>query len=285
MKNAVIIVFVALAAVALLLFIYNPELLEKIYLWIIGLIGLIISVIKNAISGIADFFRDDEKDKRKEDSKAESKVESKQSETSTPSEIPPIRNLEDRELIASLETKISELENDIKNLKEEDDFNGTTLNVLRYFDDGETTLGLLFLDNKFFCYTLQDTYRKIKVAGKTRIPKGIYTIDFNRNETPLTLKYRKTRPWFVYHLHVKNVSGFKGIYIHSGSTHLHTEGCLLVARSIYSDDAKSSIFNSKVTFKELYTILKSRLDGGEKVRIRYFDEDFMSSSILKNKAS
>ena len=167
----------------------------------------------------------------------------------------------------------------------DDSFDGTTLTTLRYFDDGETTLGLFFLDGKFFCYTLEDAYRKVKIKGKTRIPSGVYNVDFNRNDTGLTLKYRKTRPWFHYHLHVKKVPGFTGIYIHSGSTHEHTEGCLLVASNITSNDTTRMIYNSKVTFEKLYKVLKQRIDNGEKVRIKYYDEDFLSYSVLQNKAS
>lgn len=289
MKHFAIVIVVALLAIALLLFLYNPGILEDVWLWIVGLIGVIISAIKNAIEGLKNLFKSDQQEV----------TSTKQAETvKTASQSQPDlaiitqANEEYRKSISEYKTRINDLESQINVLESKlsstlpkDEFNGTTLSVIRYFDDGETTLGLLFIDNKYFCYTLEDTYREVKVKGKTRIPKGTYNLDFNRFDTGLTLKYRKTRPWFTYHLHVQNVPGYEGIYIHSGSTHEHTEGCLLVARSIYSDDAKSSIFNSKVTFEALYKQLQTKLDTGERLRIIYYDEDFMNYSLLNNKAS
>lgn len=285
MKNFLFLVFIALLAIAVLLFLFNPQFLQDIWLWIVGLIGVIISGIKKMIEGIADLFKSDEKSQ-------ENKPLPKTIKTNTNQIIPvetTVSTNSHQTSFADRDNRINELEQEVVKLQGElkkhnalDSFVGTTLTVIRYVDDGETTLGLLFLQDKFFCYTLEDTYRNVKVKEKTRIPKGTYNVDFNRNETGLTLKYRKTRSWFVYHLHVQNVKGFQGIYIHSGSTHEHTEGCLLVASGIYSEDAKSSIFNSKVTFERLYKTLKPKLDQGEKVRIKYIDENFMSHSILSN---
>ena len=274
MKNLAIVIIVALLAIALLLFIYNPGILEDIWLWIVGLIGVIVSAIKSAFEWLASLF------KSKEGSTSQVKP-LKSSNVPTDSTIADpnlavikaaneelrISVQEYKSRISSLESQVTSLESKLQSSGNNDDFVGTTMSVIRYVDDGETTLGLLFIDGKYFCYTLEDTYRKVKVKGKTRIPKGVYSVDFNRYDTDLTVKYRKTRPWFLYHLHVQNVPGFEGIYIHSGSTHEHTDGCLLVASSIYSDNAKSSIFNSKITFEKLYKLLKPKLDAGERIRI------------------
>ncbi len=289
MKRFILLVIIALLALAVLLFLFNPELLEKIWLWIIGLIGVITSAIKGLVDSIKSFFADDSKKKNQKENN-DYKEEDSASGNDKSDRVLETRKLKSelesaQEKINGLELEVSQLEGLLAATGESDPFDGTTLTVLRYFDDKETTLGLFFIDNVFFCYTLEDTYRKVKIKGKTRIPAGTYTVDFNRSDTPLTIKYRKTRPWFHYHLHVKNVVGFTGIYIHSGSTHEHTEGCLLVANSITSSDTKRMIYNSKVTFEELYKRLKIKLDGGEKIRIRYFDEDFLNHSILKNKAS
>lgn len=284
MKHFILLLIVALLAIAVLLFIFNPELLEEIWLWIVGLIGVIISAIRNLIDGIKNLFKSDSNKKAEapHDVSNEKQVPSQASEVTTQQKNE-LSNAQTR--IQNLETEVSLMEAKLEASGSLDSFEGTTLTVLRYFDDGETTLGLFFLDGKFFCYTLEDTYRKVKIKGKTRIPSGTYNVDFNRSDTSLTLKYRKTRPWFHYHLHVKKVPGFTGIYIHSGSTHEHTEGCLLVASSITSNDSKNMIYNSKVTFEKLYKILKQKIDDGKRVRIKYFDEDFLSYSVIQNKAS
>ena len=50
------------------------------------------------------------------------------------------------------------------------------IEVLRYSDNGESTLGLLKVNGKFFCYTLEDQYQEVKVKHQTRIPEGTYNI-------------------------------------------------------------------------------------------------------------
>ena len=292
MRRTIVLVLIALGLIAILLFVYNPHLLEKVWLWVIGLIGLIASAFKNLIQTLTDSFRRTS-EKKEGPHAAKNEIEEVVPRDNTlHKDVSPKEKLDQLSLIDHYETKISTLEGEVSNLRErleahskEEPFDGITLTVLRYEDDGETTLGLLFVESEFFSYTLEDTFREVKIPGKTRIPKGTYKLDFNRNETGLTLKYRKTRPWFHYHLHVKNVPNFEGIYIHSGSTHEHTEGCLLVAKSIYADSVKSSIFDSRKTFETLYKTLKPKLDNGELVRIKYFDEDFLKSNpVYSNQA-
>src|SRR5688572_21621527 len=91
----------------------------------------------------------------------------------------------------------------------------------RYSDNRESTLSLLFrvnLEKLFFiAYVLEDEARDEKVSKETRIPAGKYPIVINRADTGLTLKYRSRYPtWFKYHLMLKDVPGFTGIYIHEG---------------------------------------------------------------------
>lgn len=254
----IILVIIALFVFVALFFINNPGTIEDIWLWIIGLAGPIIAIFRNVTSRISSFFHF---------SKKENNANSK------------IKTNTYKQEIDTLTQKISKLENELKTVDTStgDNFDGFTITVLRYFDDGETTLGILFLENTFFCYTLEDTFHEIKIKGNTRIPAGTYKLNFNRAETALTKKYRETRsPWFEYHLEIKNVPDFSGIYIHCGSTHEHTEGCLLIADSIYSSDEKKTIFNSQKTFERFYKQIKSKLDEGEYVRIRILDENWIN---------
>ncbi len=55
--------------------------------------------------------------------------------------------------------------------------------VLRISSESDCTNGLLFEKTesfglRFLCYTLEDEYRALKVKGETRIPKGIYNIEY-----------------------------------------------------------------------------------------------------------
>lgn len=151
----------------------------------------------------------------------------------------------------------------------------TEIKVLRYTDDGETTLGLLYIDGEFYCYTLEDTFREVKVPGKTRIPAGSYQIDFIKQLTPLTLTYRKTRDWFDYHLEIKNVPGFTGVYIHNGGTSEDTEGCLLIADGITANDATKMLTNSRQTFEEFYKLIGNRLRNNCPVNITLYNENWI----------
>jgi len=257
----IILVIIALFVFVALFFINNPGTIEDIWLWVIGLAGPIIAIFRNVTSKISSFFHFS---KKENNANVNTNIK--------------IADNNYKQEVNTLTQKISKLENELKkrNTSSEDNFNGLTVTVLRYFDDGETTLGLLFLENKFFCYTLEDTFQEIKVKGKTRIPGGTYKLNFRREETGLTKKYRETRPWFDYHLEIKNVPDFSGVYIHCGSTHEDTEGCLLIADSIYSYDEKRTIFNSQKTFERFYKYLKTKLDEGEYARIKILDETWFN---------
>lgn len=159
-----------------------------------------------------------------------------------------------------------------------DDFDGLTLRLKRYSDDGQTTLGLVYIGDHFYCYSLEDTFQVHKVAGQTRIPAGVYTINFREEESPLTKKYRDKYPdWFTYHLQLQSVPGFENIYIHSGGTSEDTAGCLLVSDSFNISDKAKFLTNSRATFKKLYTFLSKELKGGKQIRIQIFDENWFQN--------
>src|SRR6185369_1457697 len=105
----------------------------------------------------------------------------------------------------------------------------------RFSDNGDSTLGLLFIDNKFFSFSLEDEYRKVKVPGETCIPEGLYELKIQKTDTPLTIKHRAAYgPWFKYHIEITGIPNFQGVYIHSGSDDSHTEGCLLLGDILYN---------------------------------------------------
>ena len=154
-----------------------------------------------------------------------------------------------------------------------DDFNGVTLTVLRYSDDKTTTVGLLYLNGFFYSYTLEDTFREVKLVSQTRIPAGKYKLDFNRHDTDLTLKYRERYPdWFQYHIEINDVPNYTGVYIHNGGNHTHTAGCLLVSDSLSVKGTAKTLTNSRETFRRLYTYLKTEIEKGTPVRVILRDE-------------
>lgn len=94
-----------------------------------------------------------------------------------------------------------------------------------------STIGELYVDGKFECYTLEDKDRdlkqdqdesyiaKHKVYGETAIPKGRYQVILSMSN-----RLKKVLP------EVLNVKGFQGIRIHSGNIPGDTLGCILVGR-------------------------------------------------------
>lgn len=142
------------------------------------------------------------------------------------------------------------------------------LQLLRYSDNGESTLGLLMRDSKFFSYTLEDEHRDIKVAGDTRIPAGRYQIKLRKVLSGLTQRYRDSHSWFTWHLELQNVPGFKYVYIHKGNHDGHTEACILVGNRANNNRlGEGFIGDSTSVFKELYLDLYQRLEAGEEVWI------------------
>lgn len=101
----------------------------------------------------------------------------------------------------------------------------------------KSTIGELYVDGKFECYTLEDIEREVKVAGKTAIPKGEYKVIINMSN-----RFKRQLPLLL------NVPNFEGVRIHSGNTAENTEGCVLVGRTRSVD----FIGESRLAFTSLF---------------------------------
>lgn len=126
------------------------------------------------------------------------------------------------------------------------------LTLLRYHAQADSTTGLLFLNNQFMCYTLEDQYQTEKVPGETCIPKGTYRICL-RTEGMSHSRYAKRFPQMHKGmLHITDVPGFKWILIHIGNTDDDTAGCILVGNGVQSEPGQSRLTNSTVAYQMLY---------------------------------
>lgn len=141
------------------------------------------------------------------------------------------------------------------------------LKVIRYADNGETTLGMLFLNGKPFCFTLEDQFRAVKVSGDTRIPEGKYDIKYKLDGTHNDEYKKKYGAKHFGMLWLQNVPNFQYILIHIGNNEKDTEGCLLVG--VTADSSNFTIGGSTVAYEKLYPIVASALNKGEKVTIEY----------------
>lgn len=121
------------------------------------------------------------------------------------------------------------------------------------------TIGKLYIDDAYFCDTLEDTVRDTnksgkfdngeqKIKGKTAIPYGTYEIKWTYSP-----RFKKYTPQLM------NVPSFEGIRIHSGNSSDHTEGCLLLGEN----KKVGMVLNSKATIAKFCPIIKDACAKGK----------------------
>lgn len=140
--------------------------------------------------------------------------------------------------------------------------------VLRYNSERDYTDGLMFIDDLFECFTLEDEYRTVKVWGETRIPDGTYPVEL-RTEGGFHYKYKK-RYGEGFHkgmLWIKDVPGFEYVLIHIGNTDEDTAGCLLVGTT--ADKDRNFVGASGAAYKSLYPKIARAILNGVRVNITY----------------
>lgn len=149
------------------------------------------------------------------------------------------------------------------------------LNLKRKYFADTYTLGSLFINNKYFCDTLEDKDRGLddsmslediksrKVYGQTAIPKGTYEVILD----VVSPKF-KDRSWAKFCdgklPRLLNVKGYEGVLIHVGNKAEDTYGCILVGQNAQN----GLISNSTETFKQLYLLLQDSRNKGETLTIK-----------------
>jgi hypothetical protein len=116
------------------------------------------------------------------------------------------------------------------------------INLKRKIFTDDSTIGEMYIDGEFFCFTLEDKVRLKKIQNVTAIPAGRYEVVINFSN-----RFKRYMPLLL------NVPNYSGIRIHSGNTSKHTEGCILVG-DIFTKDF---IGNSRKTFLALMKRLRS----------------------------
>ena len=146
------------------------------------------------------------------------------------------------------------------------------IKIVRYSDNGESTLGLLFVDGEFFCHTLEDTHRDVKVPGHTRIPVGHHKLEL-RAVGGMTKKYARRFPdMHRGMLWLRHVKGFTYVYIHTGNDKSHSDGCILVADNANNNTINNGFIGSSTpAYKRLYEHVIEAMDRGETVWVRIVD--------------
>jgi len=130
------------------------------------------------------------------------------------------------------------------------------IKVVRTTFTDNSTIGELFVNGVFECYTLEDKDRKLesggkKVYAKTAIARGLYTLILS-----FSSRFQKHLP------EILNVADFVGIRMHSGNKPEDSEGCILVG----STKSKDFVGNSRNTMTALMTKIKA-VEKKEKITI------------------
>lgn len=121
------------------------------------------------------------------------------------------------------------------------------------------TIGKLYIDDAYFCDTLEDIVRDTnksgkfdngeqKIKGKTAIPYGTYEIKWTYSP-----RFKKYTPQLM------NVPSFEGIRVHAGNTSADTEGCLILGEN----KQVGKVLNSRATINKFYPIIKEACSNGK----------------------
>lgn len=131
------------------------------------------------------------------------------------------------------------------------------------FEKGYTE-GQFFIDDFYFCDTLEDRTRDYnkdgdlsepgeeKVYGETAIPFGEYPVVMSYSN-----RFKRVLPEII------NVLDFQGIRIHSGNTAEDSHGCILVGK--YASSGR--IAESRKTLETLIRLIEETIKSGRKVTI------------------
>lgn len=118
------------------------------------------------------------------------------------------------------------------------------------------TIGKLYINDEYFCDTLEDKVidtdksgkfdgNEKKVYGESAIPYGIYNITLT-----LSPRFKRFLP------RLNNVPHFEGILIHAGNKASDSHGCILVGEN----KEVGKVLNSKHYEKKLVEMMKGQTD-------------------------
>lgn len=123
------------------------------------------------------------------------------------------------------------------------------------------TIGKLYLDNSYYCDSIEDVVRdknkdgdlndagEGKVMHETAIPYGRYEVIVNMSN-----RFKRFLPLLL------NVNGFDGIRIHSGNTELDSSGCIILGEN----KVVGKVINSKPYVIKLVDLLLAEQKKGIK---------------------
>lgn len=156
------------------------------------------------------------------------------------------------------------------------------LEVNRFADNGEATLGILLIDGIFKCFTVEDQEQKgEKIMNETRVPNGTYDIKLRAEggyHNKYSDKYGDMHKGMLCIHNAPNwkietsTHNFQYILIHTGNTDDHTSGCLLLNDAVSGTTFTGS--SSVNAYKRIYPQIEKILTDGGNVTIEYKDIEY-----------
>lgn len=127
--------------------------------------------------------------------------------------------------------------------------------LIRREQGKNSTLSHLYVNGDFVCYILEDSIRAEKIAGRTCIPEGRYTLALNA-WAGMNSKYLP-RMGKVHEgmIEVRGIPDFSLVFIHMGNSHRDTAGCLLTGSYYRLMDGDYEVLQSAQAYKRVYTLL------------------------------
>lgn len=128
------------------------------------------------------------------------------------------------------------------------------LRLDRFERTSRSTIGKLYVDDVFACFTLEDPVRPygIKIPGATAIPAGTYRVQITWSP-----RFKVRMPILI------GVPNFSGVRIHPGNFAEDTDGCILVGNTRDGD----MIGESRKAYQALFAVMQEALKEGEDIFI------------------
>ncbi|HSR54311.1 MAG TPA: DUF5675 family protein [Acidobacteriota bacterium] len=145
------------------------------------------------------------------------------------------------------------------------------LRLQRLKHDDKATLGALFIDSRFACFTLEDPPQEAKIAGKTRIPAGRYRLTL-RTEGGMHQRY--SARFSEMHrgmLWIRDIPNFEWVYIHIGNDADDTEGCPLTGY-VATCEGRLTVGRSTDAYKDIYPEV-AKAAAGNNCWVHVVDEE------------
>ena len=129
---------------------------------------------------------------------------------------------------------------------------GVNLLIIRETFTDKSTIGKLFVNGEYFCYTLELPYRDNQ-RRISCIPSGEYKVRLRLARESATRDY--------LHLLVQDVPDRTYILFHRGNKPSHTKGCILVGQTYEQDFVGNSTLAMDLLMKEIINL------GGENINL------------------